>query len=74
MLETLSGKFNVILRVTYVTGCYPLTLPFSEGLHISFCGLYNVVSANHSVQNSPWWGSGVYSHRKAWRITFYIFL
>ena len=25
----------------------------SEGLHISFCGLYNVVSENHSVRNSP---------------------
>ena len=31
MLETLSGKFNVILRVTYVTWCYPQMLPLSEG-------------------------------------------
>ena len=54
MLETLSGKFNVISRVTYITWCYPLMLPLSEGLHISFCGLYNVVSGNHSVRNSPW--------------------
>ena len=54
MLETLSGKFNVILLVTYATLCYPLTLPLSEDLHISFCGLYNLVSGNHSVRNSPW--------------------
>ena len=54
MLDSLSGKFNVILRVTYVTWCYPLTLPLSEGLHIPFCGLYNVVSGIPSVQNSPW--------------------
>ena len=53
MLETLLGTFNVILWVTYVTRCYTLTLPLSEDLHISFYGLYNVVSGNHSVQNSP---------------------
>ena len=48
MLETLSGKFNVIL----------LTLSLLEGIYISFCGLYNVVSGNHSVQNSPWGEGG----------------
>ena len=25
---------------------------------MSFCFLYNVVSKNHSVQNSPWGGGG----------------
>ena len=25
---------------------------------MSFCFLYNVVSENHSVQNSPWGGRG----------------
>ena len=35
-----------------------LTLPLSEGLHLLFCVLYNVVSENHSVQNSPWGGGG----------------
>ena len=25
---------------------------------MSFCFLYNVVSENHSVQNSPWGGGG----------------
>ena len=46
MLETLSGKFNVIL----------LMLPLLEGLHISFCGLYIVVFGNRSAQKSPWGG------------------
>ena len=31
MLKTISGKFNAILRVTYVTWCYTLRLPLSEG-------------------------------------------
>ena len=30
---------------------------------MSFCFLYNVVSENYSVQNSPW-GEGVYSQLK----------
>ena len=59
MLETLLGKFNVILRVTYVTLCYTLNLPLSEGLHNSVCGLYNVVFGNYSVQNSPWGERGL---------------
>ena len=53
MLETLLGKFNVILQVTCVTSCYLLTLPLSEGLYISFRGLYNVASENYSVRNPP---------------------
>ena len=44
--------------VTYKTCCYKLTLPLSEGSHLLFCVLYNVVSENHSVQNSPWGGGG----------------
>ena len=42
--------------VTYITRCYTLTLPLSEGLHLLFCVLYNVVLENHSLQNSPWGG------------------
>ena len=53
----------VILQVTYVTYCYRLTLPLSEGLYISFCGLYNVVSGNHSVQDSPGGGGTIASAR-----------
>ena len=44
--------------VTYITCCYTLTLPLSEGLRLLFCVLYNVVSENHSVQNSSWGGGG----------------
>ena len=44
--------------VTYITCCYSLTLPLSEGLHLLFCVLYNVVLENRSVQNSPWGGGG----------------
>ena len=44
--------------VTYITCCYTLMLPLSEGSHLLFCVLYNVVSENHSVQNSPWGGGG----------------
>ena len=44
--------------VTYITCCYTLTLPLSEGLHLLFCVLYNVVLENHSVQNFPWGGGG----------------
>ena len=53
MLETLSGKSNVILRVMYVMWYYMLTLPLSEDYYISFYGLYNVVSGNYSVQIPP---------------------
>ena len=48
----------LFLGVTYITCCYTLTLPLSEGLHLLFCVLYNVVSENHGVQNSPWGGGG----------------
>ena len=31
---------------------------------MSFCFLYNVISENHSVQNSPWgWGVSIASSR-----------
>ena len=44
-----------------------ITLPLSEVLHVSFCGLYFAVSTNHSVQNSPWWGRGFYSQPKVYK-------
>ena len=46
---------------------YMLTLPLSEGLHISFCG--NVVSGNQSLQNPPC--GGVYSQLRPISGTFY---
>ena len=48
----------------YISCCFRLTLPLSEGYHLLFCVLYNVVSENHNVQNFPW-GEGVYSQLKA---------
>ena len=36
-----------------------LTLPLSEGLCISFCGLYNAVLENYSVQNPPYGEGGL---------------
>ena len=55
IFETLSGMFNAIFLegVTYITLCYTLTLPLSEGLQLLFCVVYNVASENHSVQNLP---------------------
>ena len=55
--------------VTYIMCCYTLTLPLSEGVHLLFFVLFNVVSENHSVQNFPWGGGrGVYSQLKAYTI------
>ena len=66
MVQTLSGTFNAISvggggNVYKVI--YTLTLSLSEGYHLLFCVLDNVVSENRSVQNSPW---GVYSQLKAY--------
>ena len=55
-LRQYQGRLMLFRGVTYITCCYTLTLPLSEGLHLLFCVLYNVVSENHSVQNSPWGG------------------
>ena len=53
-LRHYQGRLMLFWGVTYITWCYRLTLPLSEGLHLLFCVLHNVVSENHSVQNSPW--------------------
>ena len=39
---------------------------------MSFCFLYNVVSENYSVQNSPWGGRGVYCQLKVYVVAFSI--
>ena len=36
---------------------------------MSFCFLYNVVLENHSVQNSPWGGRGVYCQLKVYNVS-----
>ena len=58
--------------VTYITCCYTLTLPLSEGLHLLFCVLYDVVSENHSVRNSPWGGGGSIASQRPKSKTFAI--
>ena len=52
---------TVVMVVTVVTPQLP------EGLHVSFCFIYSVVSENHSVQNSPW-GEGVYKQLTVYNI------
>ena len=37
---------------------------------MSFCSLYNVVSENHKVHNSPW-GQGVFSQPKVYVVSCY---
>ena len=37
---------------------------------MSFCFLYNVVSENHSVQNSPWGGGGSIASSRSNRLHF----
>ena len=36
---------------------------------MSFCFLYNVVSENHSVQNSPWGGGGSIASSRSTSLT-----
>ena len=47
---------GLVPRINFYFCCivYTLTLPLSEGSHSLFCGIYNVVSGNHSLQNPPW--------------------
>ena len=67
MVETLSGTFNAILVGNVYNVLLHLNPATLRGLTYFFCVLYNVVSENHSVQNSPsgGGGEGVYSQLKA---------
>ena len=58
-LSHYQGRLKLFWGVTYITWCNTLTLPLSESSHLLFCVLYNVVSENHSVQNSPWGEGGL---------------
>ena len=60
MVETLSGTFNAILRGNVYNVLLHVNAATLRGLTSFICVLYNVVSENHSVQNSPWGGRGVY--------------
>ena len=64
-LRHYQGRITLFWGVTYITWCYTLTLSLSEGSHLLFCVLYNVVLENYSVQNSLW-GRGVYSQLKTY--------
>ena len=48
-LRHYQGRLMLFWRVTYITYCFTLTWPLSDGLHLLFCVLYNAVSENHSV-------------------------
>ena len=66
MVETLSGTFNAILGGNVYNVLLHVNAATLRGLTSFICVLYNVVSENHSVQNSPWGGGrGVYSQLKA---------
>ena len=39
---------------------------------MSFCFLYNIVSENHSVQNSPWGGGGSIASSRSICLTYLI--
>ena len=67
MVETLSGAFNAILGGNVYNVLLHVNSATLRRLTSLFCVLYNVVSENHSVQNSPWGGGGegVYCQLKA---------
>ena len=45
-------------------------LSLSEGIYILFCGLYNVVSENYSVRNSPWGEVGSIARERSRELHF----
>ena len=59
MVETLSGTFNAILGGNVYNMMLHLNAATLRGLtSFILCLIYNVVSENHSVRNSPWGGGG----------------
>ena len=58
MVETLSGTFNAILGGNVYNVMLHVNAATLRGLTSFILGLYNVVSENHSVQNSPCGGRG----------------
>ena len=58
MVETLSGTFNAIFGGNVYNVLLHVNAATFRGLSILSCVLYNLVSENHSVQNSPWGGGG----------------
>ena len=59
MVETLSGTFNAISMGNVYTVMLHVNAATLRELTSFILCLYNVVSENHSVQNSPLWGGGL---------------
>ena len=59
MVEKLSGMFNAISGGTIYNMMLHGNTATLRGLTSFICVLYNVVLANHSVQNSPWGEGGL---------------
>ena len=51
-------NYKIFCRVTYVTGCYSLTLPLSEGEHVAKSLQDIGLQEKYGLQNSPWGGGG----------------
>ena len=58
MVEKRSGTFNAILGGNVYNVLLHVNAATLRGLTSFICVLYNVVSENHSVQNSPWGEGG----------------
>ena len=59
MVETLSRTFNAILGGNVYNVMLYVNAAILRGLTYFICVLYNIVSENHSVQNSPWGEGGL---------------
>ena len=51
-------NYQIFCWVTYVTGCYSLTLPLSEGSHVAKSLQDIGLQEKYGLQNSPWGGGG----------------
>ena len=54
------SKSTLALTPNFYLTFYRTTREFSEGKHVSFCGIYIAVSGNYSGQNFSW-GQGLQS-------------
>ena len=59
MVETLSGTFNAISGDNVYNVMLHINAATLRGLTSFVSVLYNVVSENHSVRNSPWGEGGL---------------
>ena len=47
-------NYQIFCNITYVTGCYSLTLPLSEGLYVAKSLQDIRLQEKYGLQNSPW--------------------